>query len=123
MDIDIWFRRTAAMPRTTAMFVHLIRREGQEPLPPTEEGKEPYKDFYNSDHQVVGGSFYLSEAPQDILIHDAFGVHLLKPGRGEWDVFVGFGHVSGKRGRSKVISPGKAEVNDDRIKIGSFTVH
>lgn len=122
IDIDLWFRRTGSMPRTTGMFVHLVRREGQAPVPPPEPGKEPRRDFFNVDHQVVGGSFYLSEAPQDVIVHDAFGVHLSHAARGWYDVWVGFGHTSGKKGRAHVVEKGKSEINDQRIKVGSFQV-
>ncbi len=70
----------------------------------------------------MGGSFYLSDAPQDIEIHDAFGAHVGHIARGQYDVWLGFGHVSGKKGRAKVLVPGKTDVNDDRIKIGSFVI-
>lgn len=122
IDVDLWFRRTGPIPRTTGMFVHLVRRPGQEPIPPPEQGKEAKRDFFNGDHQVVGGSFYLSDAPQDILVHDAFGVHLSHAARGWYDVWVSFGHVSGKKGRARVIEKGRSEVNEDRVKIGSFQV-
>jgi hypothetical protein len=122
IDIDLWFRRTGPLPRTTGMFVHLIRRPGQEPIPPAEPGKEPKHDFWNVDHQVVGGSFYLSDAPRDIIVHDSFGAHLSHPARGWYDVWVSFGHVSGKKGRTHVIEKGRSEINDDRIKVGSFQV-
>jgi hypothetical protein len=123
LAIDLYLRRTAAMPRTTGMFVHVVRRDGQEPLPAgAEDDKDKPKEFLNSDHQVVGGSFYLSDAPLGILVHDAFGVHIGKLFRGKYDVWIGFGHVSGRRGRSKVVEPGSASVDDDRIRVGSFTV-
>jgi hypothetical protein len=121
ISVDLYFRRTGALQRTTGMFVHVIRREGQEPLPKTEKGKEQ-PDFYNADHQVVGGSFYLSDSPEGMVIHDAFGIHVGKAYRGEYDVWIGFGHVSGRRGRSKVIEAGKTIVNDNRIRVGSFFV-
>lgn len=122
IDIDLYFRRTGPLPRTTGMFVHLIRRPGQEAIPPPEEGKEAKREFWNADHQVVGGSFYLSDAPQDVEIHDAFGVHLNNAARGWYDVWVSFGHVSGKRGRTRVIEKGRSEINDNRIKVGSFQI-
>lgn len=122
ITLDVYFRRTGAVPRTTAMFAHVIRREGQEPIPPPENQKEKPLDFFNADHQVVGGSFYLSDSPEGYTIHDAFGIHVGKAARGEYDVWLGFGHVSGRRGRAKVIEPGKTTVNDNRIKIGSFVV-
>ena len=122
IDIDLWLRRTGSIPRTTGMFVHLVRRAGQEPIPTPEPGKEGKRDFWNADHQVVGGSFYLSDAPQDIVVHDAFGVHLARPASGWYDVWVGFGHVSGRKGHAHVLEKGKSEINDDRIKVGSFQI-
>jgi len=125
LGIDVYLRRTGAMPKTTAMFVHVIRREGQEPIPPPqseEEKKERPLDFFTADHQVVGGSFYLSEAPQGYVIQDSFGVHLRNAAPGEYDVWLGFGHVSGRRGRSKVRESGDTTVKDSLIRIGSFVV-
>lgn len=116
ITIDTYFRRTGAIPRSTTMFVHVERRKDQ---PPPPKGRE---DFFNADHQVVGGSFYLSDAPQGRLVRDAVGVHLDKAASGVWDVWVTFGHVSGTRGRSKVTSPGAAIINADRVNIGSFVV-
>ena len=84
--LDVYFRRTGMLPRTTGMFVHVIRREGQEPIPPPKnqkERKEKPAAFFNADHQVVGGSFYLSDAPEGYVIHDAFGVHVGQAARGE----------------------------------------
>ncbi len=125
ISIDLYFRRTGALPRTTGMFVHVVRREGEEPIPTPEKGKEKDKplDFFNADHQVVGGSFYLSDAPENIIVHDAFGVFVGKAARGQYDVWLGFGHVSGRRGRADIVEKGNAEVNDRRIKIGSFFFH
>jgi hypothetical protein len=113
---DVYLRRTGALPRATTMFVHIERRAGQ---------REPPKEretFYNADHQVVGGSFYLSDTPEGRVVHDAFGVRLKEPARGVWDVYVAFGHVSGQRGRAKVTSPGKATISEDRVKIGWFQI-
>jgi hypothetical protein len=126
LAIDLFVRRTGALPRTTAMFVHVLRREGQEPLPPGNKDKDPKdreRDFFNADHQVVGGSFYLSDAAEGAVVHDAFGVHVGKAAKGDYDVWLGFGHVSGRRGRAKILEPGTAATNEDRIRIGSFTIH
>jgi hypothetical protein len=113
--VDVWLRRTGSLPKATSMFAHFERR-GQSPaiLP-----KDTY-DFFNADHQVVGGSFYLSDAPEGALVHDAFALHVDKAYQGDWDVLIGFGHVGGRRGRSKVVSPGTAQVKDDRVVAGSF---
>lgn len=116
---DLWFRRTGDIPRTTGMFVHVVRRPNQPPAP--NEDKEQ-KEFWNADHQVVGGSFYLSDAPRDVVVHDAFGVHLAHPAKGEYDIWLGFGHVSGKKGRAKVLDPGQTIANDDLVRIGSFVL-
>ncbi len=124
--IDLWLRRTGALSRTTAMFVHVVRRSDQEPVPPPEPGgkeKARRRDFYNADHQVVGGSFYLSDAPEGRLVHDAFGVHLDHAARGAYDVWLGFGHVSGRKHRATVVEAGATTVNGDTIRIGSFVVH
>jgi hypothetical protein len=122
ITLDVYFRRTGVLPRTTGMFVHVTRREGQEPIEKSEKDKEKSPEHFNADHQVVGGSFYLSDSPLGYVVDDAFGVHVGKAARGAYDVWLGFGHVSGRRGRSKVIEPGKTTVNDDRIRIGSFVV-
>lgn len=122
VDIDLYFRRTGAIPHPTGMFVHLARTPGQEPIPAPELGKDAKRDFWNGDHQVVGGSFYIADAPQDTEIHDALGVHLKNAARGHYDVWVSFGHVSGKKGRAGVIEKGSAEVNDNQVNVGSFVV-
>jgi hypothetical protein len=126
VTVDLYFRRTATLARTTGMFVHVLRRPGQETPPePTDEKKDKKDkptDFFNADHQVVGGSFYLSDAPIGYTVHDAFGLQVGKAIRGEYDIWLGFGHVSGRRGRSKVADAGKTEVNDNRIRIGGFVV-
>ncbi len=125
LTIDVYFRRTGAMPRTTGVFVHVVRREGQEPIPPPQNEKEKKErplEFLNADHQVVGGSFYLSESPEGYVIQDSFGVHVGKAARGEYDVWLGFGHVSGRRGRARITEPGNTTVNDNRILLGSFVV-
>jgi hypothetical protein len=117
LTIDVYFRRTGSIARETTMFLHVERRKEGQPAAP--KGRE---DFFNADHQVVGGSFYLSDAPLGRLVHDAMGVHLDKAASGVWDVWVTFGHVSGRRGHSKVTSAGTATVNNDRVGLGSFVV-
>ena len=114
--VDVYFRRLAKIPKSTTMFVHLERRKDEPPA------AKDHEDFYNADHQVVGGSFYLSDAPEGGLIHDAFGVRIEKAAPGTWDVWVAFGHVSGKKGRSLVMSPGEATVSDHRVRLGTFVV-
>ncbi|MDB5221180.1 MAG: hypothetical protein JWO86_9107 [Myxococcaceae bacterium] len=114
--IEVYFRRLDHIPRAMTMFVHLERRKD---LPPVPKDKE---DFYNADHQVVGGSFYLSDAPEGRLVHDAFGAHVEKAGSGTWDVWVAFGDVSGQKGRSRVVEPGKATVSSDRVRVGTFVI-
>lgn len=131
--VDLYLRRTGAVARTTAMFVHVERRERLPPKPKEEteakddkkkkkKDKDEPQDFFNADHQVVARSFFLSDAPEGALVDDAFGVHLDTPAPGEWDVYVGFGHVSGRRGRAKIVTPGAGEVVEDRIRVGSFRV-
>ena len=114
--LDVYLRRTGNLPRATTMFVHLERRADQ--------GEAPKKkdSFFNADHQVVAGSFYLSDAPEGRLVHDVRGVHLKDAARGVWDVYVAFGHVSGQQGRARVITPGAATVDADRVRIGTFRV-
>lgn len=115
--VEVYFRRLALIPKATAMFVHVERRKEEAEAPKDRE------EFYNVDHQVVGGSFYLSDAPQGALVRDAFGVHIDKAASGTWDVWVAFGHVSGRKGRSLVTAPGAATVSDHRVRIGTFVVH
>jgi hypothetical protein len=122
--IEVYFRRLEHIPRATTMFVHIERRKDQPPLPKeSEKDKDKQKeDFYNADHQVVGGSFYLSDAPEGRLIHDAIGAHIEKAGSGAWDVWVAFGDVSGRKGRARVADPGQATVDHDRVRVGSFVI-
>lgn len=120
ISVDLYLRRTGALSRSTAMFVHVARRDGQARDSVAEPGTDKPREYLNADHQVVGGSFYLSDAPEDSTVHDAFGVHVGKLAPGNYDVWLGFGHVSGRRGRAKVLQPGNTTVNEDRIRIGSF---
>lgn len=122
LSLDVYLRRTGSLSRTTAMFVHVLRREGQEPPPPPEPGKEEVPVSFKADHQVVGGSFYLSDAPRDALIHDAVGVNVSKAARGTYDVMLGFGHVSDRRGHAKVQQHGAMLVADELVRVGSFTL-
>jgi hypothetical protein len=89
VPFELWLRRTERMPRTTAMFVQLLLRGAAEPVPVT------------ADHQVVGGSFFLSEAPMGVLVRDAFAVNMKKAARGTYDVWLSFGHVAGKKERER----------------------
>jgi hypothetical protein len=114
--VEVYFRRLASIPKATTMFVHVERRKEEAPV------DKDHEDFYNVDHQVVGGSFYLSDAPQGALVRDAFGVHMDKAAPGIWDVWVAFGHVSGRKGRSIVTSAGSATLSDHRVRVGTFTV-
>lgn len=114
--VEVYFRRLAHIPRATTMFVHIERRKDQPPVAKDQEG------FYNADHQVVGGSFYLSDAPEGRLVRDAFGAHIEKAASGTWDVWVAFGDVSGQKGRSRVVEPGKATLSSDRVRIGTFVI-
>jgi hypothetical protein len=114
--VEVYFRRTGSVAKATTMFVHVERRKDQGAVPKDREL------FFNADHQVVGGSFYLSDAPLGRIVRDAFGVHLDKAASGVWDVWVAFGHVSGRKGRARVVDPGKATVSSDRVKVGTFVV-
>lgn len=116
LEVEVYFRRLGGFPRATTMFVHVERRK-DEPKPPKDR-----EDFFNADHQVVGGSFYLSDAPQGKLVRDVFGVHLDKAASGTWDVWVAFGDVSGRKGRKRVVEPGKSTVSADRVRVGTFVV-
>ncbi|HVJ94129.1 MAG TPA: hypothetical protein VM580_30280 [Labilithrix sp.] len=122
--VDLYLRRTGRLSRTTGMFVHIVRRDRQGSSPePANTDPEKETDFFNADHQVVGGSFFLSDSPKGMLVHDAFGAHVGNAIPGEYDVWLAFGHVSGRRGRAKVVDPGVAIVSEDsRIRIGSFVV-
>jgi hypothetical protein len=116
LTLEVYLRRLSRIPKATTMFVHIERRK-DEPKPEKER-----EEFYNADHQVVGGSFFLSDAPEGRLVRDAFGVHIDKAAPGTWDVWVAFGHVSGRRGRTRLVDPGKATVSNERVRIGSFVI-
>ncbi len=120
VTFEVYLKRTGPIPRSTAMYVHVVRKNDQEP---PEKDKEA---FYNADHQVVGGTFFLSDLPEGRLVRDAFGLHLTdKTAKGTWQVLVGFGHVTGTGRRSRVVDRGTApatDVVDDMIVIGTFDV-
>lgn len=118
--VDLFLRRTGVLPRSTAVFVHVERRGRDANAGKRAEG-EP-DDYYNRDHQVVAASFYLSDAPEEAIVEDHVGVHLDDAAAGTWDVFVAFGHVSGRRGRAKVTDARGAAVSEERVKVGSFEV-
>lgn len=123
VKVAVYLRKSGALPRSTTMFVHFVRRkEGNPPLEKDRDKKDK-EEFYNADHQVVGGSFYLSDVPNGPMLRDVFGLHVTdKTGRGTWDVFVAFGHVSGRGARAKVTDPGKATIDTNRVRIGEFVV-
>lgn len=123
IKLDLWLRRTGPIPRTTGMFVRVIRRDPDTGEPMDEALRDRDKDkrdTFGADHQVVGGSFYLSDAPENILIHDAFGLQVGKGARGQYDVWLGFGHVSGRRGFAKLASHPDLAVHDDLVRVASF---
>ena len=119
--IDTYLRRTGKIPRSETMFVHVERRKGEK-SPKKDKDKKDLSSFFNADHQVLAGTFYLSDAPEGRLVHDARGVHIKDAEPGVWDVWVAFGHVAGNQGRAHVTSPGAGTVSDDRIRIGTFVV-
>ena len=114
--IELYLERTGYIPHSTTMFVHLVRRKDQGPVPKGLEG------FFNADHQVMSGSFFLSDMPEGKLMRDVFGSHLGKGASGVWDIWIAFGHVSGGRGRVKLLDAGKSEGRDDMLKIGEVVV-
>lgn len=116
ITVETYLRRTGSIPRSTTMFMHVERRKGE---PPAQKDRE---EFYNVDHQVVGGSFYVSDAPEGRLVHDAVGVHVEKAASGVWDVWVSFGHVSGTKGQYMLVDAGTATVQKDQVRIGTFVV-
>ena len=115
VGVDLWLAREAPISRDITMFVRFQRREG-EPAPDNE-----HDTFYNRDHQVLAGSFYLADAPKEQLVHDVIGVNMGKAAKGTWDVWVAFGHFSGKGGRWPVSTT--ATVDADRVRVGTFTIH
>jgi threonine/homoserine efflux transporter RhtA len=94
------------------MFVHVRRKKGQGDVP---KGKD---DFVNADHQIMGGSFFLSEIPEGAEVRDVFGANLAKGASGIWEIWIAFGHVAGDRGRIAVKSTGNSVVQDDMVKLG-----
>jgi len=105
LPIEVYLRRTGRMPRTTAMFVRVVRRGDPEGKP------------IALDHQVVGGAFFLSTSPKDVLVRDTVAVSLHGAARGTYDVWIAFGHVAGKRGY--VAAAGRDAV-ERRVRIGAF---
>jgi hypothetical protein len=116
ITVHMILRRTGSVPRSTTMFVHVRRKKGQGDVP---KGKE---DFENADHQIMGGSFFLSEMPEGEYVRDVFGANLAKGASGGWEIWIAFGHVAGDRGRIAVKSTGNSEVKDDMVKIGEIVL-
>jgi hypothetical protein len=104
--VDVYFRRTGPVTRDGAIFAH-VRRRKDEPLPPLSERGPRRETYHNLDHHVIAGTFYLADAPEGQLVHDAFGVNLAKSAPGAWDVTVGFGPLGpGKTKQVEMVQVG-----------------
>ncbi len=120
VTVELWLRRTGPVPRTTSLFAH-VERADREHAAKRSEG-EKRTDHINADHQVVGGSFYLSDAPLGEEIHDTFGVNLEKLVPARYEVRLAFGHVSGKRGNLAVLHA-EGAVDGGWLVLGTFDHH
>jgi hypothetical protein len=106
VPIALFWRVTGPVPRSVGVFVHI-------------EGPGKFK---SADHEVVAGSYFLQNAPRDVLIRDDFGVNTADYEAGTWTVRVGLWQVSGDETRLPAYDSDGKRPPSDRISIGSFTV-
>jgi hypothetical protein len=101
----LYFRVQGPVPRTLGVSVHFVSNK---------------RRTHNADHQVIGSTLYLSEAPRGVLLRDAFSRNLQsKPGE-RWKMYISLWHASGDRKRVRIRSAEGVQTNNDRALVGAF---
>lgn len=108
MHLALYWRVTGPVPRTAGVFVHLPGPEGSKRK--------------NADHAVLGGTFFLSDAPRDVLLRDAFSVSTKDWEAGGWQVLVGLWHAGGDGSRIGVRGAEGQPLHESRVEAGAFTL-
>ncbi|MCE9669005.1 hypothetical protein LY474_14425 [Myxococcus stipitatus] len=103
----LYWRVTGPVPRSVGIFVHVMAPDG---------GR------VSADHAVVGGTWFLGDAPRGALLRDAFSVALPRPMLGEWKVLVGLWHEGGDQTRVTALGANGEEIPDSRVPVGSFSI-
>ncbi len=96
---DLYWKVTGQVARSTAIFVHVVPKRG---------------NLVTLDREVIGGTFFLSDAPRGVVLRDVFGSGALEPGR--YEVYAGLWDPSSGK-RFAVTSKG---ASDNRVRIGEF---
>jgi hypothetical protein len=108
LHMVLYWRVTGPVPRSAGVFVHLPGPEGSKRK--------------NADHAVLGGTFFLREAPRNTLLRDAFAVSTKDWEAGEWKVLVGLWHAGGDGSRIGARGPDGRPLTESRVEAGAFTV-
>ena len=108
VHMALYWRVTGKVPRSAGVFVHLSGPEGSQRK--------------SADHAVLGGTFFISEAPRNTLLRDAFAVSTKDWEAGEWKVLVGLWHASGDGSRIGGRGPDGKPLTDSRVEAAAFTV-
>ncbi len=104
----LYWRVTGPVPRSVGIFVHLPGPEGSKRK--------------HADHEVVGGTFFFSDAPRHTVLRDAFWVSTKDYEAGAWQVLVGLWHAGGDNSRVGARDAGGKQLPEDRVSVGTFTV-
>jgi hypothetical protein len=103
VPVELYWRTTGPVPRSIGVFVHFEPARGRE---------------VTADHQAIGASLFLSEAPTGQLLRDAFGVQL-PAGGGTWRMYVGLWHAGGDQDRVPV-DAASVPVVEHRVLVQTF---
>ncbi len=108
VNVELYWRIEGPLPRSLGIFVHLQGPGGQSK---------------HSDHEVIGGTYFLKQAPKHALLRDAFSVHIDRQKEsGEWTLRAGLWHASGDGSRvAAFVRPGQ-RAREDRLELVRFTV-
>ncbi|MBC7172521.1 MAG: hypothetical protein H5U40_08855 [Polyangiaceae bacterium] len=101
--IRLYFHVEGDVPRSVGIFVHVITPRGR---------------LVSLDHEVVGASVFLADAPKGKVLRDATA--MLPGGPGGYRLRVGLWHASGDRSRIPIRDSGGLPTEDDWVELGVF---
>ncbi len=101
--LRVYFRVEGDVPRSVGVFAHVVPATGRP---------------RSADHEVIGASVFLANAPRGEVLRDAFAVTPLP--RGPFRLVVGLWHVSGDGSRVPVRDAGGLPVRDDAVELATF---